>query len=77
MKTFKEYITEGKDVSKARKRVDKIYNDTKKKIDKKGYYENAGYEKQNDLEDFMSKLDMSYSEKADVITYFYQRMDAL
>lgn len=77
MGKFKDSLNESKDVGKARKMVDKIFNQTKKKIDKKGHWENAGYEKQPDLEDFMSKLDISYSEKADVITYFYSKMDQL
>ena len=70
-------INENNEKNKSIKFVDNLYKKAIKIRDTKGHRENLGYDQQPKLEDFMSKLEMPYSDKADVITYFYSKMDSV
>ena len=66
-----------KDKTKALRKIDRFINKAKKERDKKGYRENLGYDSQRELEDYLNILDLSYGEKARLITLFYRRCEEI
>ncbi len=62
---------------KARNKVDSLVKIAKKERDKKGYRENLGYDSIYKLEDYLETLSLSYSEKAEVTTYFHAQCDEI
>ena len=63
---------ENKDYTKALKKINTLINKAKRERDSKGYRENLGYDSQPELEDYMSKLNLSYQDEAKLIEMFYQ-----
>ena len=66
-----------KDYAKALKKINTLINKAKGEKNKKGYRENLGYGSQLELENYMSTLNLSYQEKAELIKMFYEYCDEL
>jgi len=62
---------------KARQFVDKIYQAAVNYKNKHGYRENLGYDQQNNLEEFMNEIDLPYGDAAEIIDYFYMKMEQI
>ncbi len=73
-------VLEGKeetDVKKAMKFADQLIKKAEQERDKKGYRENLGYDSERKLKDFISKLDLTYSDKSKVLDYFIGKCDKI
>jgi hypothetical protein len=57
--------------------IDKYISKAKKERDTKGYRENLGYDKYNEVKEKIEKLDLSYSETADLMNYFTIQCDSI
>ena len=68
---------ENKNYTKALKKINTLINKAKRERDSKGYRENLGYDSQRELEDYMSGLNLSYQEEAELIKIFYQHCDEI
>ena len=66
-----------KGYTKALKKINALINKAKRERDSKGYRENLGYDNQGELEDYMSKLNLSYQEEAELIKIFYRHCDEI
>ena len=66
-----------KGYTKALKKINALINKAKRERDSKGYRENLGYDSQGELEDYMSKLNLSYQEEAELIKTFYRHCDEI
>ena len=45
--------------------------------DKHGYRENLGFDKQPNMESYISKLELTYQEECKLNDYFYMRMESI
>jgi len=68
---------ENRNYTKALKKINTLINKAKRERDSKGYRENLGYDSQGKLEDYMSRLDLSYQEEAELMKTFYLRCDEI
>jgi len=68
---------ENKNYTKVLKKINTLINKAKRERDSKGYRENLGYDSQRELEDYMSGLNLSYQEEAELIKIFYQHYDEI
>ena len=65
------------DLAKARRKAQSLVEAAAHYRDNHGYRENLGFDSQRELEDYMSTLDLSYSEATDVLKEFWADCSAL
>jgi len=68
---------ENKDYARVLKKINTLINKAKGEKNNKGYRENLGYDSQLELENYMSTLNLSNQEKAQLIKAFYEYCDEL
>ena len=65
------------DYAIGKRRIDNTIRKAKRYRDKHGYRENLGYDTQPEIEDHLSRLDITYSEHAQLIKYFFTQCDSV
>ena len=68
---------ESTDAMKCRVYADKLLAGLKAEVKSKGYREDMGSKERRELEDYISKFDVSYQEKVSTLNYFESGRDSL
>ena len=68
---------ETKKILKCFKYADKLVDKAIKERDKKGYRENLGYDQDIELRDYISKMDIHYTDQCNVLDHFRNRCDQI
>lgn len=64
-------------INKGIKYIDKIYKKSCSYRDKHGYKENLGWDKQPEMESYISKLELTYQEECKLNDYFIMKIESI